>query len=182
MKSRDSGALMTVLAGILEDAVKALQRIEKKTEQQGKIFKEIAQKIGKIEKTINTGFMDIKQKGIPTLEKNIIQKISDLGIYDLEQIDTSLDQIIMKIQKSIQILSIQSIVKRIENLATVQTIPSKKTIQTKEKVRKTVPIQTQSSSSKVKTATKAQTNEKVEEKEKIKEESLIKPSSFFGSD
>jgi len=180
---------MKVLAGILEDAVRALQRIEKKIGDQGKLFDELTAKLGKIEKTINDSVTVLAQKEIPNLERTLTQKINDLGLQNISQIDTQLDHIIMKLQKSIQILSIQNLVSRIESLTTIRSASPqkvkketvKKEIVKKKSVKKeSTPTKTEPP--KVHTTTpppKPATEEKKEKKED--EESLIKPSSFFGS-
>ncbi len=188
MATPDSGALMKVLAGILEDAVRALQRIEKKIGDQSKLFNEFTEKIGKIESIVNTSLSTIAQKEIPSLEKNISQKIDDLGIQSLDQIDQTLDHTIMKLQKSIQLLSIQNLVSRIENLTNVRSVPTPMTVKESQKKEpkeakpvvgiKPPPakVEAQLSPPPTKTAKKEK-----KEKEEESEEGLIKPSTFFGS-
>ncbi|MFX1451524.1 MAG: hypothetical protein ACFFCM_11815 [Promethearchaeota archaeon] len=186
--AQDSGALMKVLAGILEDAVRALQRIEKKIGDQSKLFSEFTEKIGNIESVINNGLSIIAQKELPSLEKNISQKLDDLGIQSLDQIDQTLDHTIMKLQKSIQLLSIQNLVSRIENLTTVRSVQApiaSKSPQTKVKAEAKPVAKGETSAPKVQASlapppTKPVKKEKKEEEEES-EEALIKPSTFFGT-
>ena len=77
MSAQDAQALMKVLAGILEDAVKALQRIEKKVGEQGKIFNELTQKIGNIEKIVSESISIISTKEIPNLQSTLTEKIDN---------------------------------------------------------------------------------------------------------
>ncbi|MHA1379373.1 MAG: hypothetical protein ACTSRG_13415 [Candidatus Helarchaeota archaeon] len=187
--TQDAGALMKVLAGILEDAVRALQRIEKKIGDQTKMYNELTERITKIEKIIDDNITILAQKEIPNLEKTLTQKINDLGLQNLDHIDSSLDQTIMKLQKSIQILSIQNLVSRIENLASIRSaIPQKvKSASPKKELAKKQVVKessTKKQTVKAGTSPPPQTQpaeEKKKEEKKEDDESLIKPSSFFGS-
>lgn len=190
MSTQDSSALMKVLAGILEDAVRALQRIEKKIGDQTKLFNDLTERIGKIEGTINNSVTSLAEKEIPNLERTLTQKINDLGLQNIDEIDTNLDQTIMKLQKSIQILSIQNLVTRIENLATVRSVPTqkvKKEASESEAVEKKESQPVKKAEAKTGAASNPQTAQSQPVKEEAKEpkkqddESLIKPSSFFGS-
>ena len=183
--AQDSGALMKVLAGILEDAVRALQRIEKKIGDQGKIFNELTDKLIKIEKTIGDSVTVLAQKEIPNLERSLTQKINELGLQNVSQIDEVLDQTIIKLQKSIQILSIQNLISRIESLATVRSAPLKGVNKASKSEKEKTPAKEEAVP--VKTATmpppptKPAAEQPAKKEEKDDEESLLKPSSFFGS-
>ncbi|NVM04418.1 MAG: hypothetical protein HWN67_18995 [Candidatus Helarchaeota archaeon] len=188
MATQESGALMKVLAGILEDAVRALQRIEKKIGDQSKLFNEFTEKIGRIESVINNSLSTIAQKEIPSLEKNISQKIDDLGIHSLDQIDQTLDHTIMKLQKSIQLLSIQNLVSRIENLTTVRSVPTPiagKEPQKKEPIKLKPAAKVETGPPKVEAELSPppikQAKKPKKKKEEESEEALIKPSTFFGT-
>ena len=188
MAAQDSSALMKVLAGILEDAVRALQRIEKKIGDQGKIFNDLTDKLNKIEKTIGDSVTVLAQKEIPNLERTLTQKINDLGLQNISQIDEVLDQTIIKLQKSIQILSIQNLISRIESLAAIRAGPAKvakKETKAPAKEKETTKATETKETVKVKPMPKPpvakSVAEQTQEEEKKDEESLIKPSSFFGS-
>jgi hypothetical protein len=171
--------LMRVLTGILEDSVQSLQRIEKAVNESTKIANRMLEKIDLLDKKIESGFVAVVKKAIPSLEHKFIEKIDSIGAFG-EATDI-LPEIINKLQQSMQILTIQNLLNELGE------IPGSKK---KEKPKKEVPKKEEpKKKAQAKTTTAPSPQEEVAEiqkaaKEKEKEEGedhLLRPSSFFGS-
>ena len=176
-------ALLKVLAGILEDAVQSLQRIEVKIEEHTKIFNQISKRVSDLEAKMSTGFDVIRDQGFQTLEDNINSQFESLGLQDFDKMEFKLDTLINKLQKGIHILSVQGIIGRIEKLVTVPTGGIQR------KSQNAAPTQTQQEQQNTqnqptaqgKPPTASQAPPPAEEEKKDGQPHLLKPSSFFGS-
>ena len=177
-------ALLKVLAGILEDAVQSLQRIEVKIEEHTKIFNQISKRVSDLEAKMATGFDVIRDQGFQTLEDNINTQFESLGLQDFDKMEFKLDTLINKLQKGIHILSVQGIIGRIEKLVTVPTggMPrkSKSQAQAQEPQEKQQKAQKQPGKKGKKPAA-SQAPPPDEEEADDGQPHLLKPSSFFGS-
>ena len=177
-------ALLKVLAGILEDAVQSLQRIEVKIDEHSKIFNQISQRVSDLEAKMASGFDVIRDQGFQTLEDNINTQFESLGLQDFDKMEFKLDTLINKLQKGIHILSVQGIIGRIEKLVTVPTgaMPrkSKNAAQAETQQQGQQPTQNQPST-KGNQPTAAQAPPPAEEEKDDGQPHLLKPSSFFGS-
>lgn len=193
MLSEGDSMLLNMLTGLLEDAVKALQRIERKVEDQTIIFKKILDKIDGLEKDFESEISALTQKSIPEIHKVLIDEIESLGLQDLNELEISLDHILNKLQKSIQILTIQGIIKWIENLSMQQmrpTVIQQAGAQVRQQAPSSTPapvaqappkpLQAPVPSASPQSAPPPQEATEAEESEE-KEPHLIKPSSFFSS-
>ena len=184
MKKLSQGptALLKVLAGILEDAVQTLQRIEIKVEEQNNTFNLLTKKLNELENKVETGLKVIADQGIQTLEHNLTTKIDELELGDLDQMTYKLDTLMSKLQKGIHILSVQGIISRIEKLVTVPTGG----VAPRKKKQAAAPQQeaAQQQAGGKKTSNKAAPQESQApppaEEEDDGQPHLLKPSSFFG--
>ncbi len=177
-------ALLKVLAGILEDAVQTLQRIEVKVEEQNKTFDILSKKLNELETKMESSLSNISTQGIQSLEKNITTKIDELELGDLDQMTYKLDTLMSKLQKGIHILSVQGIISRIEKLVTVPTAGfapkrAKKETTTQEESTQEQPAAT-STKSQAAQPKSSQAPPPAEEKKEDGQPHLLKPSSFFG--
>ncbi|MHA1786470.1 MAG: hypothetical protein ACTSVE_14880 [Candidatus Helarchaeota archaeon] len=189
MQSSGPTALLKVLAGILEDAVQSLQRIEVKIEEHNKNFNQISKKLADLEKKVESGFRIIQDSGFQALEDNINSQFESLGLQDFDKMEFKLDTLINKLQKGIHILSVQGIINRIEKLVMIPT--TARPIKTKSETTKTTETKKAKASpstqpSQVPSETKPSTaqpapQETSEEETDDGQPHLIKPSSFFGS-
>ena len=176
-------ALLKVLAGILEDAVQSLQRIEVKIEEHTKIFNQISKRVSDLEAKIETGFDVIRDQGFQVLEDNINSQFESLGLQDFDKMEFKLDTLINKLQKGIHILSVQGIIGRIEKLVTVPTggMPRKTKKEAAEPQQQGEQTPQNQPTKGGKQTTASQTPPPAEEESKDGQPHLLKPSSFFGS-
>jgi len=175
-------ALLKVLAGILEDAVQTLQRIEIKVEEQNNTFNILSKKLNELETKMETGLTVISNQGIQTLETNLTAKIDDLELGDLDQMTYKLDTLMSKLQKGIHILSVQGIVSRIEKLVTVPTggVAPRRTKKEAAAPQDNAQQAAPTKKSKGAQPQAAQAPPAEEEEEADGQPHLLKPSSFFG--
>ncbi|MHC1592384.1 MAG: hypothetical protein ACXQS8_09875 [Candidatus Helarchaeales archaeon] len=188
--SQGDSMILNMLTGLLEDAVKALQRIERKVEDQTIVFNDILQKMEVIEKKFESEFAILSQRSLPELQQALTEEIESLGLQDLNDIEISLDHILNKLQKSIQILTIQGLVRRIESLSSapipqaVSVAPAKKGEPSRAAISSAPAseqtpaptMQAQVSPASTVPATPTQPAEEEDD-----EEHNLRPSSFFGS-
>ncbi|NVM28596.1 MAG: hypothetical protein HWN65_07110 [Candidatus Helarchaeota archaeon] len=174
------GNLMQVLTGILEDSVQTLKRIEKAVTESTKFMTEMLDKLDLIDKKIESGFVAVVKKALPSLEQKFLDKISNVG-GEMGDLTTLLPDIITKLQQSMQILSIQTLIKELE------TVPGGKKKDKAEKVAADEEAPPKTTKKKGKTPPKPPKappeKKKPEKAEEAKDEGdhLLKPSSFFGS-
>lgn len=176
------GNLMQVLTGILEDSVQTLKRIEKAVNESTSVAKIMLEKIDLIDKKVESGFVAVVKNAIPSLETKFLEKIKSVG-GEMGDLTTILPEIITKLQQSMQILTIQDLIKQLD------AAPADK--------KKSKPAVEEDAGSPQEEIQKiAKTNDKKSppppeappspEPEKPKEKGseadhLLKPSSFFGS-
>lgn len=176
------GNLMKVLTGILEDSVQTLKRIEKAVNESTKYMTDMLEKLDLMDKKIESGFVAVVKKALPSLEQKFLDKISNVG-GEMGDITAVLPHIITKLQQSMQILSIQSLIKELD------TVPGgkKKEKTEKDAADKEPPPKAAEEKGKAPPPPpKAPPPSKKEEPSKAKEaegegDHLLKPSSFFGS-
>ncbi len=172
--------LMRVLTGILEDSVQTLQRIEKSVAESTRIAKEMIDKIDLIDKKIESGFVAVVKKALPSLEQKFVEKIDKIGAFG--DVTAMLPEIISKLQQSIQILTIQSLIDELDKLPgqkkkekAKEKTPEKKAPEKKEtSLKAPVPPSPQEEVAQIQQSTKEQEKEDGEDH-------LLRPSSFFGS-
>ncbi|MHA1144103.1 MAG: hypothetical protein ACTSRW_05140 [Candidatus Helarchaeota archaeon] len=190
--SQGDTVLINMLTGLLEDAVKALQRIERKVEDQTITFKNILQKIDTLEKKFDSEFAILSQRSIPEMQQVLTEEIESLGLQDLNEIEIAIDHILNKLQKSIQILTIQGLVRRIENLSmpVAPRVVEKVVERVASSTSQTAPAST--SSTQTTSAPAASSTEGTapvstapavppQQAEEDGEDHNLRPSSFFGS-
>ncbi|MFX1296151.1 MAG: hypothetical protein ACFFD2_15040 [Promethearchaeota archaeon] len=176
-KEESESTLMRVLTGILEDSVQSLQRIEKAVNGSTVIANQLIEKIDLIDKKIESGFIAVVKKALPSLEHKFTEKIDKVSAFG--EVTTLLPDIITKLQQSMQILTIQNLLNELDKLGgvkkkklskkeTEKEDPSKKGALSKE----TIPQSPQEEVSQIQKSDK--------EKEKG-DDHLLRPSSFFGS-
>ena len=180
MNPQDSeGNLMQVLTGILEDSVQTLKRIEKAVNDSTKVANVMLERLDLIDKKIESGFVAVVKKALPSLENKFIEKNKNVGgeMGDLTSILPA------KLQQSMQILTIQELIKELG------TVPGeKKKAKPKEETAagspqdelKKVMNKAEKKSPPPQKDQSAPEPEKGEGKEKDGDH-LLKPSSFFGS-
>ena len=183
MSTSGPTALLKVLAGILEDAVQTLQRIEIKVEEQNNTFNILSKKLNELETKMESGLSVISNQGIQTLESNLTAKIDELELGDLDQMTYKLDTLMSKLQKGIHILSVQGIVSRIEKLVTVPTGGVAPRRAKKEAAAPQEGTQQQAAPTKKSKTAQPQAAQAPPEEEEEADDGqthLLKPSSFFG--
>lgn len=180
--SQSESNLMAVLTGILEDSVQTLKRIEKAVNESTKIATEMLERIDLIDKKIESGFVAVVKKALPSLEHKFIEKIESVG-GEMGDLTSILPDIITKLQQSMQILTIQNLIKELD-----KTSPTKKTAadkpngsseqpEIKSAPKKGAPPSSDSSPS----APPAPKQPSQPDQNGENKEHLLKPSSFFGS-
>ncbi|MHA1232190.1 MAG: hypothetical protein ACTSPQ_16265 [Candidatus Helarchaeota archaeon] len=186
MASEES-SIVKILTGILEDSVDALKRIEKHINEQNRIIKELVMKVDALENKFKMNLDKITNTSLPAFEKAITNKMESLGSSTLEELNTLLSNLIDKIKKNLQIMTIQEVIENINELTTQikgkkPTIISKEekveTPKRKEYSRKPA-VASESSKGQAPIPVSAEEPEPIEEKEE--EDHLVRPSSFFGS-
>lgn len=179
--------LMRVLTGILEDSVQTLQRIEKSVAESTKIANELIQKIDSIDKKIESGFVAVVKKALPSLEQKFSEKIDNIGNFG--DITALLPDIINKLQQSMQILTIQSLISELDKVPREK----KKEVEKKEAVESEKPTRDEKKSAikaptpstpqeevaSAQPSSKEKDKDKDKDKEKQDEDHLLRPSSFF---
>ena len=183
MNPQDSeGNLMQVLTGILEDSVQTLKRIEKAVNESTKVANVMLERLDLIDKKIESGFVAVVKKALPSLENKFLEKIKNVG-GEMGDLTSILPEIIAKLQQSMQILTIQELIKELG------TVPGeKKKAKPKEETAagspqdelKKVMNKAEKKSPPPQKDQSAPEPEKGEAKEKDGDH-LLKPSSFFGS-
>ncbi|NVM53037.1 MAG: hypothetical protein HWN66_04995 [Candidatus Helarchaeota archaeon] len=172
--------LMQVLTGILEDSVQTLKRIEKAVNDSTQITTQMLEKLDLMDKKIESGFIAVVKKALPSLEHKFMEKISNVG-GEMGDLTMILPDIITKLQQSMQILSIQSLIKELDSIpGAKKKMKSPEKEAPKEKVKKgkkkepspTAPPPPISEKGKAPPPKKEDTDEG---------DHLLKPSSFFGS-
>ncbi len=176
------GTLMQVLTGILEDSVQTLQRIEKSVSESTKIARSMLEKIDLLDKKIESGFVAVVKKALPSLEQKFSDKIDQIGAFG--EVTALLPEIIAKLQQSMQILTIQSLVTELEKVpGGKKRDKSEKEEETPEKEtpkKKSPDLQAPIPGAPQDEVAQIQKEAKKEEKEEG-DDHLLRPSSFFGS-
>ncbi|NHI91808.1 MAG: hypothetical protein EAX96_04845 [Candidatus Lokiarchaeota archaeon] len=184
MQSGGPTALLKVLAGILEDAVQSLQRIEVKIEEHTKIFNQISKRLSDLESKMTNNFDTIRDQGLQNLEENINSQFESLGLQDFDKMEFKLDTLINKLQKGIHILSVQGIIGRIEKLVTIpmggRPLKTKSESPSQESEQGEQVPESQATTTQQKPSS-SQAPPPAEEEKGDSQPHLIKPSSFFGS-
>ena len=175
--SEDSeNTLMRVLTGILEDSVQSLQRIEKAVNESTKIAQAMLEKIDLIDKKIESGFVAVVKKALPSLEHKFSEKIDKVGAFG--EVTSILPDIINKLQQSMQIITIQNLLNELEKVPGGKKKPKAKEEAPKKEAAKgkkgPAPAAPQDEVAQIQAAAK-------EEKKEDGDDHLLRPSSFFGS-
>ena len=172
--------LMRVLTGILEDSVQTLQRIEKSVNESTKIANEMLQKIDLIDKKIESGFVAVVTKALPSLEQKFIEKIDKVSAFG--DVTALIPEIINKLQQSMQILTIQGLINELDKIPggemkkkAKKETPDK---EAPEKQKKTPPIKVSTGPSPQEEVAQIK---KADKDKKEEGDHLLRPSSFFGS-
>ena len=178
--SEDSeNTLMRVLTGILEDSVQSLQRIEKAVNESTKIAQAMLEKIDLIDKKIESGFVAVVKKALPSLEHKFSEKIDKVGAFG--EVTSILPDIINKLQQSMQIITIQNLLNELEKVPggkkkskAKEEAPKKEAAKGKKGKKGPAPAAPQDEVAQIQAAAK-------EEKKEDGDDHLLRPSSFFGS-
>lgn len=182
MSASDEGpenTLMRVLTGILEDSVQSLQRIEKAVNESTRIATQMLEKIDLLDKKIESGFVAVVKKALPSLEHKFIEKIENVGAFG--EVTDILPEIINKLQQSMQILTIQNLLNELEAIpgGKKKEKPKKKTPE-KDIPKEKAPAKTSTAPSPQEEVAEIQKAAKEQEKEEG-DDHLLRPSSFFGN-
>ncbi|MHA1130551.1 MAG: hypothetical protein ACTSQI_06355 [Candidatus Helarchaeota archaeon] len=173
--------LMRVLTGILEDSVQSLQRIEKAVNESTKIARSMLEKLDLIDKKLESGFVAVVKKALPSLEQKFSDQIDKIG--SIGDVTTLLPNIINKLQQSMQILTIQNLLDELDKVPSTQkqAEPKKQAKEKKPSKEKPAPPQAPVAGSPQEVVAQIKENEKKKEKKEEGEDHLLRPSSFFGS-
>ena len=172
--------LMQVLTGILEDSVQTLKRIEKAVNESTKFTSQMLEKLDMIDKKIESGFVAVVKKALPALEHKFIEKINNVG-GEMGDLTSVLPGIISKLQQSMQILSIQTLIKELDALPSSQKKKEKEPEAEKAKKENPPKKKPASPAAPAKPAPQEAPEPTKEEEPDKDGDHLLKPSSFFGS-
>ncbi len=172
--------LMQVLTGILEDSVQTLKRIEKAVNESTQVANSMLERLDLIDKKIESGFVAVVKKALPSLEHKFLERIKSVG-GEMGDLTSILPEIIAKLQQSMQILSIQELIKELDTVPGEKKKPKQKTEASgspQDELKKVIKQSGKPAPPPPKTPEAPAPDKAEEEKEG---DHLLKPSSFFGS-